>query len=192
MRFFLFGPRIAGIRTGISIGPEDFRSAGQPRSAAAANDPNESFLYVVKSDSGLCKIGITSNPNARLAQLRSASVSPLEFAWIGAPKDQTVAIEREAHKMLAQYLRGGEWFAVAPDAAVGAVHAAAFRLGQPVLDLDATQAERIRQIAVQQPTRKPPTVWSRIGEGVLQLLVGAALAVAVLVFLAFSIGRIIF
>jgi predicted GIY-YIG superfamily endonuclease len=122
MRYWFFGPRIAGIRTGISIGPEDFARARQPRSAATTNDPNESFLYVVKSDSGLCKIGISSNPNARLAQLRSASAVPLEFAWIGAPKDNTVAIEREAHSMLDKYRRGGEWFAIEPDAAVGAIH----------------------------------------------------------------------
>jgi hypothetical protein len=61
-----------------------------------------------------------------------------------------------------------------------------------VLDLDAAKAEQIRQIAAQLPNKKPSTVWSRIGEGVLQLLFGAVLAVAILIFLAFSIERIIF
>jgi hypothetical protein len=192
MRFWFYGPRIAGIRTGISIGPEDFARARQPRSAATTNDPNESFLYVVKSDSGLCKIGISSNPNARLAQLRSASAVPLEFAWIGAPKDNTVAIEREAHAMLDKYRRGGEWFAISPDAAVGAVHAAAYRLGQPVLDLDAGKAEQIRQIVAQQPSKKPSTVLSRVAEGVLQLLVAFILAGAILAFIAIRFGRILF
>jgi len=192
MRLLLFGPRIFGLRTGLSLGREDFAKLTQPRSAAAANDPNESFLYVIKSDSGLCKIGISANPNARLAQLRSASAVPLEFAWIGAPKDNTVAIEREAHSMLDKYRRGGEWFAISPDAAVGAIHAAAYRLAQPVLDLDAAKAEQIRQIAAQLPNKKPSTVMSRVGEGILQLLFGAVLAVAILIFLAFSIGRIIF
>lgn len=39
-----------------------------------------------------------------------------------------------AHAMLDKYRRNGEWFAVAPDAAVGTIHAAAYRRGQPVLD----------------------------------------------------------
>jgi hypothetical protein len=61
-----------------------------------------------------------------------------------------------------------------------------------VLDLDATRAEPIRQIIAQQTNKRPSTVWSRIGEGILQLLFGAALAVAMLVFFAMSIGRIFF
>jgi hypothetical protein len=146
MRLLLFGPRLFGLRTGISIGREDFRRAGQTHSGtgSAAIDPDHSFVYVVKADNGLCKIGMTTNPAARLAQLRSGSASPLEFAWIGAPKGDTIAIERDAHDMLAKYRKNGEWFAIEPDAAVGAIHTVAYRRGQPVLDLTADQAERIR------------------------------------------------
>jgi predicted GIY-YIG superfamily endonuclease len=172
MRFFVFGPRVFGLRTGVSLGREDFaRSAGQATSSAAI-DPDHSFIYVVKSGNGLCKIGMTTNPNARLAQLRSGSASPLEFAWIGAPKADTIAIEREAHKMLDQYRRNGEWFAVAPDAAVGAIHSVAYRRGQPVLDLTADQAERIRQIACM-PQSKSTTALGRVAVGLLQMVVAA-------------------
>jgi hypothetical protein len=104
---------------------------------------------VVKGNHGLRKISQTTNPAARLAQLRSASSSPLEFAWVGAPKADVIAIERDAHTMLDKYRRNGEWFEVSPDAAVGAIHSVAYRRGQPVLDLDANQAEQIVQIARQ-------------------------------------------
>jgi Meiotically up-regulated gene 113 len=193
MRFFMFGPRIAGIRTGLSFGREDLHLfTGQTRSGASASaiDPDHSFVYVIKGVNGLCKIGISSNPNARIAQLRSTLSFAMDFAWIGAPKGDTVAIEREAHAMLAKYRKpGSEWFAVAPDAAVGAVHAAAFRLGQPVLDLDAMQAEQIVQIAAQQPPAKS-TVIGRVATGLLQLLAAFIVAGAVMVFVLFRLGRL--
>jgi hypothetical protein len=54
MRLLLFGPKIFGLRTGLSLGREDFaRFAGQQTSASAI-DPDHSFLYVVKGDHGLC------------------------------------------------------------------------------------------------------------------------------------------
>ena len=62
MRLLFFGPRIFGIRTGLSLGREDFRLAGQQRTTAGAGavfDPDHGFIYVVKGDNGLCKIGIT-------------------------------------------------------------------------------------------------------------------------------------
>jgi hypothetical protein len=191
MRFWFFGPRFFGVRTGISIGPEDFARAGQPTSSASTIDPDHSFIYVIKGDNGLCKIGMTTNPNARLAQLRSTLSFPMDFAWIGAPKGDTIAIEREAHAILAQHRRNGEWFAVEPDAAVGAIHAAAFRLGQPVLDLDPDRAEQIVRIAAQQPTAKSTAI-GRVAEGMLQLLVAFIIAGAVMVFVLFRFGRLFF
>jgi hypothetical protein len=87
-RLLLFGPKIFGLRTGLSLGREDFVGFARQQTSASAIDPDHSFVYVVKADNGLCKIGMTTNPNARLAQLRSGSASPLEFAWIGAPKGE--------------------------------------------------------------------------------------------------------
>jgi hypothetical protein len=186
----MIGPRIFGIRTGVSLGREDFARAGQTTSTAAI-DPDHSFIYVIKGDNGLCKIGFTTNPNARLAQLRTASASPLEFAWIGAPKADVIAIERDVHTMLNQYRRNGEWFAVEPDAAVGAIHSVAYRRGQPVLDLTADQAERIRQIACM-PQGKSTTALGRVAVGLLQMVVAAVITIAVMGFVMLRIGRILF
>jgi T5orf172 domain len=193
VRFFVFGPRVFGLRTGLSLGREDWAKLNaQPRSAATGIDADHGFIYVITDGRGLCKIGITTNPNARLAQLQYQSAAPLSFAWIGAPKEQTIAIERSVHGMLAQYRRNGEWFEVAPDAAVGAIHAAAFRRNLPVLDLDLDKAEQIRQIGYQLATNKPPSsALGRVAVGVLQLLAGFALAGALLVFVLIRFGRMI-
>jgi hypothetical protein len=191
MRFWFFGPRFFGARTGISIGPEDFaRFAGQTTSSAAI-DPDHSFLYVIKADNGLVKIGRTSNPNARLAQLQSKSPTPLTFAWIGAPKADVIAIERDAHAMLDKYRRNGEWFEVSPDAAVGAIHSVAYRRGQPVLDLTADQAERIRQIACM-PRSKSTTALGRVAVGLPQMVIAVVITIAVMGFVMLRIGRILF
>jgi hypothetical protein len=177
VRFFLFGPRVFGLRTGISLGREDWAKLNaQPKSTGTGIDPDHSFLYVIKGDRGLVKIGMTTNPTARLAQLRSALSLPLEFAWIGASEGRTIAIEREAHSMLAQYRRNGEWFEISPDAAVGAVNAAAYRLGQSVLGMTPERAEEIVQIARGQTTIKPTSALARAGIAILQLIAGMILS----------------
>ena len=77
MRFFLGLPRILGLRTGVILGKDDIfekRSARRP--------PQEgSFVYVVKGDHRLAKIGVTTNPNARLAALRTASGLPISSEY---------------------------------------------------------------------------------------------------------------
>jgi hypothetical protein len=101
-----------------------------------------------------CKIGITGNPQARLAQLNAGSPVPLEFAWLGVPRDQGALIEQDAHAMLAPYRRNDEWFAIAPDAAVGAINAAAQRRGHPILGVTPDQAELIRKELTSQSSNK--------------------------------------
>jgi predicted GIY-YIG superfamily endonuclease len=186
MRFLRFGPRIAGIRTGLSLAAEDFASA-KPTQKITNND---SFLYVIKGDHGLCKIGITANPDQRLAQLQYAAKTPLSFAWIGAAKDRTVAIEREAHGMLAQYRRQGEWFEVSSDAAVGAISAAAHQLGQPVVGFESPErAELARQLALQPP--RTSTAIGRAAGAVFQLLISIVVVAALAAFLFVRLGRLI-
>jgi hypothetical protein len=116
----------------------------------------------------------------------------LQLAWVGAPKEQAVAIEHDAHQLLDKYRQNGEWFAVAPDAAVGAIHAAAFRRGQPVLDLDAQQAEKIRQVGyqLQQNENKPTSAFTRAGIAILQLVAGMILAALLIGFVFIRFARI--
>ena len=153
MRLMLFGPRLFGVRTGVSFGARDLARAlnhvsGQQQTAGQALfDPDHSFLYVIRGDHGRCKIGITGNPVARLDQLRTGSAHNIEYAWIGAPEGEAVEIERDAHAMLGNYRCNGEWFEVTQDAAVGAVCAAAARRNKNVLGLSLEQAEQIRMVA---------------------------------------------
>ena len=190
MRFWFYGPRIFGVRTGLSLGAEDFRS--RSRSTIGAEPNSDKFVYVV-SGGDLVKIGISADPSTRLAQLQNVSAVPLSLSWVGAPKGDAAAIERETHKMLDKYRRGGEWFGVGADAAVGAIHSAAFRYGQPVLDLTPEQAQQIRLVGAQlaATANKPPsTALSRVAVGILQLVVGFVLAVALIIFVFVRIGRI--
>ena len=191
MRLLLFGPRLFGLRTGISLGREDFmRFADPQRSTAAGSADADKFVYVIKGG-GLCKVGISNDPVARLAQIQNTFDTPIELAWVGAPKEQAAAIERDAHQMLHRYRRNGEWFAVTPEVAVGAIHTVAFRHGVPVLDLDPQQAEQIRFVGAQLATtaNKPSSALARVGIAVLQLVVGFVLAIAFAIFIFVRLGR---
>lgn len=154
MRLIAFGPRFLGLRWGVSLGRRDFEKIFAS-GAKASNPDTGSFLYVVRGDHNRVKIGITENPSARLAQLQTGSAFPLEFAWIGAPQGQAVGIEYDAHQMLANYRQNGEWFEVAPDAAVGAINAAAQRRGMNILGCTPEFAEQIRQSAGKNEVKVP-------------------------------------
>jgi hypothetical protein len=57
MRFFFMGPRILGIRPGISLGASDFRKAFAPRGVTAGTMTG-SFVYVIEGAAGHHKIGV--------------------------------------------------------------------------------------------------------------------------------------
>ena len=127
MRFWLSGPRILGIRPGISFRPDELLHRSSPRRQLQG-----SFIYVIRGNHGLIKIGISTNPSARLAQLQTASATPLKIEYVGALRCSGYAIEAEAHRTLAGYRLEGEWFRCPVDMAVAAIGAAAFRLGEPI------------------------------------------------------------
>jgi hypothetical protein len=133
MRFYLFGPRFLGIRTGISFQPSDLRSLPRPPADATA-----SYIYVIK-DAEHVKIGVTKHSRERLAQIQTASSRKIDYAFIAPTSGDPYAIEREAHAILSRYRLHGEWFDVPPELAIAAVTGAAAKLGQsltakPVLD----------------------------------------------------------
>ena len=152
---------------------------------------NSSFLYVVRSGNGLCKIGMTADPDSRLYQLRRTSPDDLDYAWIGAPEGECGAIERDAHAMLDKYRRTGEWFAVTDDVAVGAIHAAAQRRHQHILGCSPELARQIIAAGNSQGRPRPSTA-ARVFGAVAQLALGAALSLAIIVFMIARLGRIIF
>jgi len=122
MRFWFSGPRIFGVRPGVSFSPDDLRRR--------ASGPSGSFVYVIRGDHNLSKIGVSTNPDARMAQLRTASPFPLEFAYISAIEGDGYDVEQEAHRILGSRRVNGEWFDVPPEMAISAVTGAAARLGR--------------------------------------------------------------
>lgn len=125
MRFWIGGPRIFGLRTGVS-----FR-AGQRRQGWRARAAAIDFAYVIRGDHGLVKIGRSADPEARLASLQTASPFHLDLAHVMPVAGSAFDIEQEAHAILDRYRRAGEWFACPVDVAVAAIAAAGYRCNSP-------------------------------------------------------------
>lgn len=67
------------------------------------------FVYLIKSNEGVYKIGRTTNINKRLTQLQVASSVPLKVLWFkhfsNAPE-----VEKMLHETFKEYQYQGEWF----------------------------------------------------------------------------------
>jgi len=146
------GPRILGVRTGISLGKEDFTKLGY----ANGSKPKlqGSFVYVISDGASNVKIGVSTDPIARLATLQTSHHSPLTFEYIGATSSDGYAIEADAHDSLSSHRLNGEWFAVPPAYAVAAIHGAAHHLGLPIVQVQADMVPMIISQATAVPSRK--------------------------------------
>ena len=97
--------------------------------------PPQRFVYVIGPTSGLQKIGLATDPQARLAALKTASPFPLALhAAVAVPFGEAHAVEARAHTALASSRGAGEWFNVTPAEAIAAVKVAARQegLGAPL------------------------------------------------------------
>lgn len=152
MRFFFSGPRILGIRPGVIFGASDFRSS-RPSTQKAPSEPmTGSFLYVIRGDHNMIKIGVTTNPQARLASLRTGSAFPIDYCYLAATPGTGFDIEAGSHEMLKSHRCNGEWFDVAPEMAVAAIAGAAHKLGQPLLPVTSEVANQILLVGANQPS----------------------------------------
>jgi hypothetical protein len=142
MRLFFMGPRIRGIRPGISFGPNDFRKVFGT-STTAKGAMTGSFVYVIEGQAGHHKIGVSRDRIQRLAELQTGSPVPLRFAYIGATPGLGYNIEGRAHELLDAHRKEGEWFLVPASIAIGATLEAASRLGEPIQQV---QPEMVPQI----------------------------------------------
>lgn len=130
MRFFFIGPRIFGIRPGISFGASDFRKAFAP--SASRSNMTGSFVYVIANGIGGHKIGSSTDPIQRIAGLQTGSAHELKFSYIGVTPGTGFNVEHAAHDLLDQHRIHNEWFNVPASIAIGAVIEAANRLGEPI------------------------------------------------------------
>lgn len=128
MRLWVGGPRLFGLRTGVSFGREDFRSR---RAASLGGGMTGGFVYVIRGQ-GAVKVGASTDPHCRIASLQTGNAYPLSFAFIGATECSPSRIEAVAHDILEEHRTQGEWFDVSPEFAMSAVMLAADRLGERI------------------------------------------------------------
>jgi hypothetical protein len=182
MRLYLFGPRIMGLRPGISISPADIAKlvtpSPPPRGKSTAGIVG-SFLYVIEDGQGRVKVGTSKDPIRRMTQLRSTSDSPLNFSYIGVTPSEGYDIESAAHAALAGHRINGEWFNVRADEAVAAIAGAAFRLHWPIVQL--TEDQAARTVAVARAEDAAAMRQNHGGGLAILLLIGMVVAATLLV-----------
>lgn len=149
MRLWFGGPRVFGIRPGISFGREDLRWLSRPNKTEPSTRPAGSFLYVIKDERGRSKIGTSANPGQRLRELQTGSAERLALAYIGAPDcgtPEAVRIERSAHDLLDHHRSVGEWFDVPPGIAVSAIAGTAYALNVRLAEIGADKIDEAARL----------------------------------------------
>lgn len=133
MRFFLYGLRLPlHLRGGVSFGPRDFKRT-PPRPTPRQLLPPS--VYVIATNDGLCKIGVSCNPEGRLAQLQTGCPHHLHIAYVCVVKDQAYEVEGFAHMLLGRQAIGGEWFKCSENEAIEAVNRSAASYGKKIKDI---------------------------------------------------------
>lgn len=133
MRFFLYGMRLPfHLRGGVSFSPRDFR---QPPPRPTSQQLLPPSIYVIATNDGLCKIGVSRNPEARLASLQTGCPYHLHIVYVCVVKDQAYEVEGLAHTLLRGRKIGGEWFECSEGEAIEAVNKSAASLGKKIKDL---------------------------------------------------------
>ncbi|MDH2234642.1 GIY-YIG nuclease family protein, partial [Delftia tsuruhatensis] len=82
------------------------------------------FVYVMKSISGLVKIGVSARPDVRRAALETGSGFPVSIVETFGPFNRATVIESAAHDLLSSRRQCGEWFDCEAIAATAAVRRA--------------------------------------------------------------------
>jgi predicted GIY-YIG superfamily endonuclease len=108
------------------------RPAPKRKRAKVAREHLQPGVYVIQAgDNGPCKIGVTANPERRLAQLQTGNPAKLVLVTFFICTTWLVAktLEASVHVALAPFRMIGEWFRVTPDTACRVIQKQAARLG---------------------------------------------------------------
>jgi hypothetical protein len=119
------------------------------------------FVYVIQGDHGLVKIGVTTNMDARLAQLRTASAFPLRPTYALAVQIDARQIEGEVNRRLDDHRCSGEWFDCPPQVAERTINEVAADFGIPIATTDSETFRRGLN-ARPAPDRIGPATWTFI------------------------------
>ena len=88
-------------------------------------------IYIIDTDRGVCKVGISNNPTERLANLQTASPFRLRLVYAAIHSD-AARLEAMVHHALRERLAYGEWFSVPAPVAQDAIWKAAAQIGKPI------------------------------------------------------------
>jgi DNA-binding XRE family transcriptional regulator len=86
----------------------------------SAGEGRRQSLYVMKSEAGHCKIGISHNPKKRLASIQTNSAYRIQLVAV-IPSERPCHDEILAHRLLEDRRAAGEWFNVSEAEAVHAI-----------------------------------------------------------------------
>lgn len=129
---FYFSKRLPfGFRAGVAFDPS--KSINRPiRTGGSISGLGEGVtgIYVITGAHNMCKVGISTDPELRLAALQTGSHVKLKLHYVLAVKSiDPRAIEALAHVILDKYRCSGEWFDIPPHIAEDAVNQAAGHYG---------------------------------------------------------------
>ena len=81
-------------------------------SANKSRKPNKYYLYAISGGEHL-KIGVSTNPDARVKDLQTSNPEILKVVWryyVGNHKGRAYNFERKLHKVCKKFRVRGEWF----------------------------------------------------------------------------------
>lgn len=82
------------------------------------------YVYVMKSESGLVKIGVSIRPEVRRAAIETGNGFLVSVVRLFGPFNMATSVESAAHAFLMSQRRRGEWFDCDVESAVAAVERA--------------------------------------------------------------------
>lgn len=159
MRLWFSGPRILGIRPGISISPDELFGKRRARNNIPAAISESSFVYVIKDEAGRVKIGSSNDPSRRLKELQTGHPERLTLEFIGASTIDGAVIERMAHNVLHNYRINNEWFSISTAYAISAIYGVAAKHEakiKQITEMEAQQVMRIMSGLEAMPERRKP------------------------------------
>jgi hypothetical protein len=183
VRFIIGGPRLFGLRTGLLLGPKDLGFTG---GRTTQNAPiNGGFVYVIKDAYGLYKVGSSTNPTRRLAELQTAHAMPLTIAYCCAPSGNHVAVEKMAHTILAGRNVNLEWFGCSFESCIAAISVAAHRVGSQIAEIEPRQIDEVVRLASR---GEPAAPWGGRNTKILIFAASVGVGVGIYVFTSLMNG----
>jgi predicted GIY-YIG superfamily endonuclease len=80
------------------------------RSAFFMGDYDEKFIYLMQTENGLSKIGVSKNPESRIKSIQTGCAYKVYLVAYWKVMDRATLVEASVHKLLKKFRNQGEWF----------------------------------------------------------------------------------